>query len=46
MALRSFGQPYRAVVDYHLERGGLPSHDVVEVDCKRGATAENQGSGA
>ena len=30
---------------YHLERRGMPLHDEVEINCKRGATTENQGSG-
>ena len=29
-------------VDYHLARGGMLFHCVVEVNCKRGATTENQ----
>ena len=27
------------------ERGGMPLHDAVGINCKRGATTENQGSG-
>ena len=27
---------------YHLERGGMPLHDAVAVNCKKGATTENQ----
>ena len=30
---------------YHIERGGMPLHDVVGINCKRGATTENRGSG-
>ena len=30
---------------YHMERGGMPLHDAVGVNCKKGATTENQGSG-
>ena len=30
---------------YHIERGGMPLHDVVGINCKKGATTENQGSG-
>ena len=30
---------------YHLEIGGLPLHDVVGINCKVGAPAENQGAG-
>ena len=34
-----------ALVDYHLDRGGMPLHDAVGVNFKLGATAENQGAG-
>ena len=44
MALRTFGPPSRALVDYEMERGGMPLHDAVGVYKKRGATAENQGA--
>ena len=30
---------------YHMERGGMPLHDVVMKNCEKGATTENQGSG-
>ena len=30
---------------YHMERGGMPLHDGVGINCKNGATTENQGSG-
>ena len=30
---------------YHMERGAMPLHDVVGINCKKGATTENQGSG-
>ena len=30
---------------YHMERGGMPLHDGVGINCKKGATTENQGSG-
>ena len=30
---------------YHMERVGMPLHDAVGIDCKKGATNENQGSG-
>ena len=26
---------------YHLERGGMPLHDVDVINCKNGATTEN-----
>ena len=29
---------------YHMERGGMPLHDAVGINCKKGATVENQGS--
>ena len=29
---------------YHLGRDGMPLHDVVGVNCKKGATTENQGA--
>ena len=30
---------------YHLERGGMPLHYEVGINCKKSATTENQGSG-
>ena len=30
---------------YHMERGGMPLHDAVGINCKKDATTENQGSG-
>ena len=30
---------------YRLERGGMPLHDAVGINCKMGATTENQGPG-
>ena len=29
---------------YHMERGGMPLHDAVGINCKKGVTSENQGS--
>ena len=29
---------------YHMERGGMPLHDEVGINCKNGATTENQDS--
>ena len=29
---------------YRMERGGMPLHDTVGINCKKGATTENQGS--
>ena len=28
-----------------MERGGMPLHDAVGINCKKRATTENQGSG-
>ena len=28
---------------YHLERGVKPLHDTIGINCKKGATTENQG---
>ena len=30
---------------YHMEREGMQLHDAVGINCKKGATTENQGSG-
>ena len=30
---------------YHMERGGMPLHNTVGINCKKGATTEKQGSG-
>ena len=30
---------------YHMERGGMPLHDAVGINCKKSATTEDQGSG-
>ena len=30
---------------YHMEKGGMPLHDAVGINCKKGATTEHQGSG-
>ena len=30
---------------YHIERGGMPLHDAVLINCKKCTTTENQGSG-
>ena len=29
---------------YHLERGGMPLHEAVWINCEKGATTENQGA--
>ena len=30
---------------YHLESGGMPIHDAVGINCKKGAPTENQDAG-
>ena len=30
---------------YHLEKGGMLLHDVVGINCKKGATTENESAG-
>ena len=30
---------------YHMERGWMPLHDAVGINCKKGETTENKGSG-
>ena len=30
---------------YHMGRGGMPLHDAGGINCEKGATTENQGSG-
>ena len=30
---------------YHTESGGMPLHDAVGINCKKGVTTENLGSG-
>ena len=30
---------------YHLERGGMPLYDAVRINCKKGATTENEDAG-
>ena len=35
----SFEQPSHALSGYHLERVGIPLHDAVEINCKKGATS-------
>ena len=39
-----FRTPLPCSGGYHIERGGMPLHDVVVINCKKGATTENQGS--
>ena len=38
--LCSFGPPSRSLVAYQLERGGMPLHDVVGVNCRKDATTD------
>ena len=46
LALCSFGPPaIPRYGGYHMERGGMPLRDAVRINCKKGATTENQGSG-
>ena len=33
------------IVGHYLERGVMPLHDAVEINCKMGATTGNQGGG-
>ena len=40
-----FWTPLPGSGGYHMERGGMLLHDVVGINCKKGATTENQGSG-
>ena len=44
LALYSFGPPSHALVVITW-RGGEPLHDAVGINCEKGATTENQGSG-
>ena len=30
---------------FHMERGRMPLHDAVGINCEKGATTKNQGSG-
>ena len=30
---------------YHLERGGMPLHDAVRINCKKDVTSKSQGAG-
>ena len=46
LALCFFGPPSRALVDYYLEKGGMPLRNAVGVNCKKGVTTKNQGAGA
>ena len=46
MALLSIGPPSHALMDYHLERGGMQLHNAVGVNCTKSATTENHGAGA
>ena len=39
-----FRTPLPCSGGYHMERGGMPLHNVVGINCKTGATTENQGS--
>ena len=39
-----FRTPLLCSGGYHLERGGMLLHDAVGINCKKGATTENQGA--
>ena len=41
----SFRTALPCSVGYHMERGGMPLHDAVGINCKIGATTENQRAG-
>ena len=36
----SFGPPTRALEAYHLERVGMPLHDLVRINCKKSETTD------
>ena len=38
--LLSFGPPSHNLVTYHLEKDGMPLHDAVGVNCKKGTTTD------
>ena len=41
----SFMRPFcLALCSRALERGGIPLHDAVGINCKKGATTEHQGA--
>ena len=35
---------YELSAGYHMERGGMPLHDAVGINCKKGTTTEHQDS--
>ena len=39
-----FRTPLPCSGGYHMERGGMQLHDAVGINCKKGATTENQDS--
>ena len=39
-----FGPALPCSGGYHLERGGMPFHDAVGINCEKGATTEYQGT--
>ena len=45
LALCSFGPPSHALVVITCKRRDMPLHDAVGINCKKGASTENQGSG-
>ena len=46
MSLHSLRLPSFALMNYHLERGGMPLYDADGINCKKGTTTENQDTGA
>ena len=40
-----FRTALRCSIGYHMESGGMPLHDAVGINCKKGTNTENQGSG-
>ena len=40
LVLRSYVRPYCGLADYHLDRGGMPLHNTVGVNCEKAATTE------
>ena len=40
--LCSFGPPSRALVSYHMDRGEMPLHDAVGVNCAKFSTTDTR----
>ena len=43
--LSFYRPPSRALVAYHMEIGGMPLHDAVGVNCKKGVTSNIKAKG-